>query len=185
MDQLPSAGTDPASLGDLSADASRVRQILDAVNEPVVLVGHSYGGMVTTELADHPKVQHTVYLTALWPERGQSALNLFGDVLPPTVIRRDDGATQITDDFMLVAGDVSRLGSPGSNPVPVVIPVRSHLLAGLYARRLARHLRGAFMLLAILTCVNAAHHPLPCEKLSGENSPALPLPEAVRPDSIQ
>ena len=38
MDQLPSAGTDPASLGDLSADASRVRQILDAINEPVVLV---------------------------------------------------------------------------------------------------------------------------------------------------
>ena len=34
--------------------------------------------MVITELADHPKVRHTVYLSALWPERGQSALNLMG-----------------------------------------------------------------------------------------------------------
>ena len=69
VDQLPSVGTDPASLGDLSADASYVRQTLDAIDKPVVLVGHSYSGMVITELADHPKVRHTVYLTAFWPER--------------------------------------------------------------------------------------------------------------------
>jgi pimeloyl-ACP methyl ester carboxylesterase len=76
VEQLPSAGSDPKSLGDLSADANHVRQVLDTVDESVVLVGHSYGGMVITELADHPKVQHSVYLTALWPQqRGHSALN--------------------------------------------------------------------------------------------------------------
>ena len=62
VDQLPSAGTDPASLGDLTTDANHVRQVLDTIDEPVVLVGHSYGGMVITELADHPKVRHSVYL---------------------------------------------------------------------------------------------------------------------------
>ena len=99
--QLPSAGADSGSLGDLTADANCVRQVLDTIDEPVVLVGHSYGGMVITELADHPKVRHSVYLTALWPQRGQSALNLFGDALPNSIVRRDDGALQITDDFEL------------------------------------------------------------------------------------
>ena len=62
VDQLPSAGTNPASLGDLTTDANHVRQVLDTIDEPVVLVGHSYGGMVITELADRPKVRHSVYL---------------------------------------------------------------------------------------------------------------------------
>jgi pimeloyl-ACP methyl ester carboxylesterase len=101
VDQLPSVGAAPASLGDLSADASYVRRMLDGIDEPIVLVGHSYGGMVMTELADHPKVRHTVYVTALWPERGQTAMNLLGDVLPPVINRRDDGALAVTEDFDL------------------------------------------------------------------------------------
>ena len=56
VDQLPSAGTDPTSLADLGVDVSYVRQMLDTPDEPVVLVGHSYAGMVITEFADHPKV---------------------------------------------------------------------------------------------------------------------------------
>ena len=35
VDQLPSAGTDPGSLGDLTADANHVRQVLDTIDEPV------------------------------------------------------------------------------------------------------------------------------------------------------
>jgi pimeloyl-ACP methyl ester carboxylesterase len=49
------------------------------VGEPVVLVGHSYGGMVITEPADHPAVAHTGYVTAFWPRRGPSLLDLLGD----------------------------------------------------------------------------------------------------------
>ena len=101
VDQLPSAGTDPGSLDDLNADADCVRQLLDTIDEPVVLVGHSYGGMVITELADHPKVRHSVYLTALWPQCGQSAQDLFGGALPKSIIQRDDGALAVTDDFEL------------------------------------------------------------------------------------
>ena len=66
VDQLPSAGTHPGSLGDLTTDANYVRQVLDTIDEPVVLVGHSYGGMVITELADHSKVRHSVYLAAFF-----------------------------------------------------------------------------------------------------------------------
>jgi pimeloyl-ACP methyl ester carboxylesterase len=100
VDQLPSAGTDPASLGDLTADANYVRHLLDTLDEPVVLVGHSYGGMVITELADHPKVRHSVYVAAFWPQRGQSLLDLLGEgPMPNWIVPRDDGALEITDDF--------------------------------------------------------------------------------------
>lgn len=101
VEQLPSGGSNPAVLGDLSADANHVRQVLMTTAEPVVLVGHSYGGMVITEFADHPKVRHSVYLTALWPKRGQSVLNQLGDVLPNVFVRREDGTMEMTDDFEL------------------------------------------------------------------------------------
>lgn len=141
VEQLPSAGTDPGSLGDLSADANCVRRVLETVEAPVVLVGHSYGGMVITELADHAKVHHSVYLTALWPQRGQSALNLMGDVLPISFIQRDDGTLQITDDFDLAwaafCADVDREGaqtmlsrfvlqSMSSATAPSTAPDRTH-----------------------------------------------------------
>ena len=141
VDQLPSAGTNARSLGDLSADANYVRQALDTTEELVVLVGHSYSGMVITEFADHPKVRHSVYLAALWPQRGQSVLNLLGDVLPDVFIRRDDDALAITDDFELAwesfckdldwdrtKGMLSRfvLQSGASFAAPSTAPDRTH-----------------------------------------------------------
>jgi pimeloyl-ACP methyl ester carboxylesterase len=102
VDHLPSAGTDPSSLGDLVADASHVRKMLDACDEPIVLVGHSYGGMVITELADHPNVRHSVYLAAFFPRRGQTLLSTYGDAPGPTwIVPRDDGALTVTKDFEL------------------------------------------------------------------------------------
>jgi pimeloyl-ACP methyl ester carboxylesterase len=57
---------------DLRADVDHVRAALDAVNGPVVLVGHSYGGAVVSEAAAHPNVVHTVFLTAFPLEAGES-----------------------------------------------------------------------------------------------------------------
>jgi pimeloyl-ACP methyl ester carboxylesterase len=100
VDQLPSAGPDPSSLGDLTSDAQHVRRILDDLDGPVVLVGHSYGGMVITELADHPKVRHSVYLAAFLPQRGQSLLSMVGEgPLPAWIVPREDGALEVTDEL--------------------------------------------------------------------------------------
>jgi pimeloyl-ACP methyl ester carboxylesterase len=102
VEQLPSAGPDPNGLGDLTADADHVRDVLAALDEPVVLVGHSYGGMVITQLADHPQVRHSVYLAAFWPQQGQSLLAILRDAPRPGFIApRDDGTLAITDDFDL------------------------------------------------------------------------------------
>ncbi len=113
VDQLPSAGTDPGALGDLRSDADRVRQFLDGIDEPVVPVGHSYGGMVVTELADDPRVRHIVYVAAFWPRRGQSLLDLAGlSSLPAWIEPRDDGSLAVTRDVDTVrealCADLSR-----------------------------------------------------------------------------
>ena len=111
VEQMPSAGEDAAALGDLQADTDCVRRTVESVGEPVVLVGHSYGGMVLTELADHPAVAHSVYLSAFWPTQGQSVVDLLGGgPLPEWLVLRDDGALEMTDDIevrrQIECGDV-------------------------------------------------------------------------------
>jgi pimeloyl-ACP methyl ester carboxylesterase len=62
----------------LTDDAATTRDILDAVDGPVVLVGHSYGGAVITEAGNHEKVAALVYVTAFAPDHGESVNTLLG-----------------------------------------------------------------------------------------------------------
>lgn len=52
------------------------RQILDAQTEPVILVGHSYGGAVVTQAGTHEKVAALAYITAFVPDGGESVNTL-------------------------------------------------------------------------------------------------------------
>lgn len=79
---LPSSGTEAAELGDLQADIAAVRRTLDGIGAEILLVGHSGGGMVLTEFADHPSVRHSVYLAAVWPDKGQSAVDVTAGIHP-------------------------------------------------------------------------------------------------------
>ncbi len=72
---LPGHGSDPGPLTDLHGDADRVREALDRIDGPVVLLGHSYGGAVITEAGDHPAVVHLVYLCALILDDGESCVS--------------------------------------------------------------------------------------------------------------
>jgi pimeloyl-ACP methyl ester carboxylesterase len=69
---LPGHGDDLGPFTDLHGDADRVREVLDSFEEPVVLVGHSYGGAVVTEAGDHPSVARLVYLCALALDAGET-----------------------------------------------------------------------------------------------------------------
>jgi pimeloyl-ACP methyl ester carboxylesterase len=71
---LPGHGADPGPMGDLHGDADRVRQVLDTIDGPVVLMGHSYGGAVITDAGDHPAVSHLVYLCALAIDGDESCM---------------------------------------------------------------------------------------------------------------
>ena len=64
----------------LEGDTATVREALDGVDDPVVLLGHSYGGMVITgAAAGRDDVAHLVYLAAFMPDEGQSLLTLVED----------------------------------------------------------------------------------------------------------
>jgi pimeloyl-ACP methyl ester carboxylesterase len=91
---LPSSGPDPSVLGGLHEDAEAVRAAIDAVDGPVVVVAHSYGGAPVTEGATGAQnVSHLIYLTAFMLDEGESLLGLVGGHPPEWWIIADDGAS--------------------------------------------------------------------------------------------
>lgn len=72
---LPGHGDDAGGLSDLHGDAERVRRALDEFDEPVVLVGHSYGGVVITEAGVHPGASELVFLASFNLDSGESAMS--------------------------------------------------------------------------------------------------------------
>ena len=57
----------------LRADADYVRTLLDSIDGPIVIAGHSYGGSVMSEAADgNPRVQALVYVASFILEPGES-----------------------------------------------------------------------------------------------------------------
>jgi pimeloyl-ACP methyl ester carboxylesterase len=66
-------------LRSIAGDAAYVRDVIAGIGGPVVLVGHSYGGMVITEAAaGNESVTGLVYVCAFAPDHGESALQLSG-----------------------------------------------------------------------------------------------------------
>jgi len=77
---LPGRGDAPAPASEmtLAANAERVREHLERADEPVILVGHSMGGMAVTQAAElaPEKVAKLVYLAAFLAADGQSLFDL-------------------------------------------------------------------------------------------------------------
>ena len=72
-------GRQPAAGRD--ADAAAVSDVVRAIDGPVVIVGHSYGGMVISNVdPDAGEIIGLVYVAAFAPEPGDSAFSLAGDV---------------------------------------------------------------------------------------------------------
>jgi pimeloyl-ACP methyl ester carboxylesterase len=63
----------------LEDDAAVTRRVIDELDGPVVLVGHSYGGAVITEAGLHDKVAALVYIAAFAPDKGESVNTLIAD----------------------------------------------------------------------------------------------------------
>jgi len=64
-------------LRDLNGDSAYLASVLHTITGPVVLVGHSYGGMVITNAAvGDPEVKALVYINAFAPNLGESVLSI-------------------------------------------------------------------------------------------------------------
>ena len=66
----------------LADDVAATKLILAAQDRPVILVGHSYGGVVITEAGNDPKVAGLVYIAAFAPDKGESVASLIKDPPP-------------------------------------------------------------------------------------------------------
>ncbi|MEJ1966392.1 MAG: alpha/beta fold hydrolase [Gammaproteobacteria bacterium] len=95
---LPSLGRDrtPVNRVSLATYRQHVSRILDGVPEQVILVGHSRGGIVISEVAEHrpQRIRMLVYLTAFLARSGESLFDLAGSdktsLVPPNMVMSED-----------------------------------------------------------------------------------------------
>src|SRR6202165_989907 len=79
----------------LPDDVAVTKRVIDGQNGPVILVGHSYGGVVITEAGNDPKVAGLVYVAAFAPDKGESVSSLIKNPPPgapaPPILPPVDG----------------------------------------------------------------------------------------------
>src|SRR6266571_836993 len=79
----------------LADDVAVTKRAIAAQKGPVILVGHSYGGVVITEAGNDPKVAGLVYVAAFAPDKGESVSALIKDPQPgapvPPILPPQDG----------------------------------------------------------------------------------------------
>ena len=117
----------------LEGDVAATKQIIDRQANPVVLVGHSYGGAVITEAGNDDRVAALVYIAAFAPDKGESVNTLIADPPPgapvPPILPPEDG-------FLFLDRDKFPASFAGDLPAA---PGRLHgRLAGPVGRRRAR-----------------------------------------------
>lgn len=105
---LPSSGNDPATLGDLRDDAAAVASAVAAIDGPVVVVAHSYGGIPVTEaLGAADNVRRLVYLGGFQLEVGDSALSSMAADPPAYLeVHEKDGYFTVRRPQEIFYGDV-------------------------------------------------------------------------------
>jgi len=79
----------------LADDVAVTKRTIASSDGQVVLVGHSYGGVVVTEAGNDPKVKGLVYIAAFAPDRGESVSSLIANPPPgapvPPILPPQDG----------------------------------------------------------------------------------------------
>ncbi len=66
----------------LADDAAATKRIIERVNAPLILVGHSYGGAVITTAGNEPTVRGLVYIAAFQPDNGETLGGLLQQTPP-------------------------------------------------------------------------------------------------------
>jgi pimeloyl-ACP methyl ester carboxylesterase len=97
---LPSCGETGEKLGDLYADVDACRRAIADVDGPIVLCGHSYGGMIITEAGADERVTQLLYVTSVMPDAGQSQAELIGSESAPWLQPSDDGTVGVDPDMI-------------------------------------------------------------------------------------
>jgi len=79
----------------LTDDVAATKRVIARETNSVILVGHSYGGVVITEAGNDPKVAGLVYIAAFAPDKGESVASLVKNPAPgapiPPILPAQDG----------------------------------------------------------------------------------------------
>ncbi|WP_108922660.1 alpha/beta hydrolase [Mycobacterium montefiorense] len=87
---LPSVAAKDQPRYGMHDDAVAVRRRLEIIEDPVVVVAHSYGGVVATQAAAGLKnVAHIIYLAAFQLDVGDSLLGVVGEPAPWWIVEDD------------------------------------------------------------------------------------------------
>jgi pimeloyl-ACP methyl ester carboxylesterase len=90
------------SVGD---DFAATRHVIEDIQGPIVLVGHSWGGVSVTQAGTDPKVAALVYVSAFAPDIGETGSSLIGaHATPPalsTIVTGESGFVSQSEDGMV------------------------------------------------------------------------------------
>ena len=101
-------------LTSLADDVAATQAVIDAQDGPIVLVGHSWGGVVIGEAGGDPKVKSLVYVSAFAPDKGETVgkLAASGPATPGVKAIQADAKGYLTIDKAqfpaVVAGDLPK-----------------------------------------------------------------------------
>lgn len=77
----------------LGEDVAYAKRVIAEQDGPVVLVGHSYGGVIITEAGTDPNVEALVYIDAFAPDKGESVASIIANPPPdapmPPLVPKD------------------------------------------------------------------------------------------------
>jgi pimeloyl-ACP methyl ester carboxylesterase len=195
---LPGHGKDRTPLEEVSlqAYADRVCALLATESEPVILLGHSMGGIVITQVAEQcpERIRTLVYLCAFLPSNGES-LGFWAEqmteslVAPNMVIAEDQRSATVRDDLVIDAfygdcqPDVAAWAKSRLQPqamAPIVAPVNtSEQRFGRVERQYIECLQDRAIPIAMQRSMQKAQ---PCRSvrcLNSGHSPFFAVPEAL------
>ena len=126
--ELPGMGSDKTPLSLLSFDqwAQAVADVIASDPEPVILVGHSRGGMVISQAAElvPDRIRLNVYLTAIMMKNGESGLDS-SQLVPSNALRERN--YEITDDGLAFKVTPDLGMSYGLSPPDLVERALAHM----------------------------------------------------------
>ena len=100
---LPGHGRDQRSCADihLSTYVDHIKELIESIKEPVILLGHSMGGVVVSQVAEDipERIHQLVYVSGFIPGNGGSLVQEAEQARIPSVLKEimiDEAAKKIT-----------------------------------------------------------------------------------------
>jgi len=195
---LPSLGTDKTPLNRVSLPLWRdfVSAIIDAQPEPVILVGHSRGGIVLSEVAEHrpDRISTLVYLTAFLARDGECLFDLAQQapesLVPPNMVMSEDRSSStvregaLRDAFFGECSDedlaLARLCLQPEPTLPLATPVK--ITPGRFGRVPRVYIECSRDKAIVPSLQRQMHTALPCRQvlaLDADHSPFFSRPDEL------